>query len=62
MKNKARIILKSGADFFVVCDDLKISKSGNELVGMSWTACDENPPVYIRLDDVSAIIKVTEEE
>lgn len=56
-KNRVHIILKNGVQFTVVCDEFtcRHSRTTGELMSCSWEGGAANIPLYIRVDDVSAI-------
>lgn len=56
MKRNIRIILKSGYSFVFSCENMKAKFFDGELTGYSFTGATETFPMYIRLDDISAIV------
>lgn len=56
-KNRVHIILKSGVQFCVVCDEFTCEhlRTTGDLLSCSWKGAVANIPLYIRIDDVSAI-------
>ena len=54
--NKLRFIMKSGKSFTVLCENAKITSCEGELTQYSITGIKSNRPLYIRLDDVAAVI------
>lgn len=47
--------MKSGAVIYARCDNIKIQKSGNDLVGYEMEGNAKEDTLYFRLDDISAI-------
>lgn len=56
MKRNIRIVLKSGYSFVFLCENMKAKRFGDELTGYSFTGATDVFPMYIRIDDVAAII------
>lgn len=66
-KSRVHIILKNGVQFTVVCDEFtcRHSRTTGELMSCSWEGAVANIPLYIRVNDVSAVFMEklnTEEE
>lgn len=53
---KIRIVLKSGYTFTFPCEHMKVKTIDNQLVGYSFDNANVIFPIYIRMDDVSAVI------
>ncbi len=56
MKSRVRIVLRSGYSFSFCCDELEVRKSDNEITGYTIAGATWPRPMYVRLDDVSAVI------
>lgn len=56
MKRKIRVVLKSGFSFTFNCEKMKVKSIENEMTGFSFDGATEIFPMYIRMDDVSAVI------
>jgi hypothetical protein len=56
MKSRVRIVLRSGYSFSFCCDELEVRKSDNEITGYTIAGATCPRPMYLRLDDVSAVI------
>lgn len=54
--HKVRFILKSGASIIVMCKNARVRWVDNELTGYSLEGIAGAKPMYIRLEDVSAIV------
>lgn len=61
-KDKICVVLKNGFHFTIVCDEVTVKRNTltGDIVGFSYTGAVENIPIYLRLDDVSAIIQEKE--
>lgn len=56
MKSRVRIVLRNGYSFSFCCDELEVRKSENEITGYTIAGATWPRPMYLRLDDVSAVI------
>lgn len=56
MKSRVRVVLKNGYSFSFCCDELEVRKSDNEITSYTIVGAAFPRPMYIRLDDISAII------
>lgn len=62
-KMTIRIILKSGAEFAVKCDEFTLNRNGFEQVtGYDIKGITENKPVYVNFEQVAAIVRVIADE
>lgn len=62
-KMSIRIILKSGADFTVKCDEFSLEKNGfGQITEYNIKAISENKPVYLDFDQVAAIVRKYSDE
>lgn len=55
-KHVARVVLNSGFSFSVLCDNLTIKSFENQLTGYSFEGIVGSNPLYIRIDDIAAVI------
>ncbi len=62
MSRSIRVVLKSGYSFSFKCDSMKTKSTEGELLGYAFEGATENRPMYIRLDNVDAIIDEGEAE
>ena len=56
--NKKMVVtfhMKSGENILVECEDIKIEKQANDLVGYNIFGPQRGQSFYVRLDDISAI-------
>ena len=53
---KIRIVLKNGYTFTFTCENMKVKTIDNQLAGYSFDNANVIFPMYIRMDDVSAVI------
>lgn len=55
-----RIILKNGGEFTMICDGVEIEydEATNELLRIKYSKGTHNCPLYLKLDDVSAVVKL----
>lgn len=53
---KIRIVLKSGYTFTFPCENMKVQSIQNQMTGYSFEQANVIFPIYIRMDDVSAVI------
>ena len=56
MRRRIRVVLKSGFDFAFSCEDMKVKTIDNQLVGYSYREARPVNPMYIRMEDVPAVI------
>ncbi len=54
--NRVRFVLKSGYSFVVTCKNVKINSVNNEMTGYSIEGRVGDRPLYIRIDDIAAVI------
>ena len=55
-KFTVRVLFKSGQHIDIRCDDFKVVAPGNDLTSYTIEGCSRaNGPLYVRLDDISAI-------
>lgn len=57
MKHTIRIVLKSGYSFSFQCENMKVTTIGNEITGYSFDGAKSTYPMYIKIDDISAVIE-----
>ena len=62
MKHSIRVVMKSGYSFSFLCDSLKTKSAEGELLGYSYEGATANRPMYIRIENVDAIIDEGEAE
>ena len=62
MKHSIRVVMKSGYSFSFLCDNLKTKSTEGELLGYSYEGATANRPMYIRIENVDAIIDEGEAE
>ena len=56
-KAKIGIVLKSGKEIRLRCDEIKWEHQGNELVSYTITGLVGTKPSYIRIEEIAAIIR-----
>lgn len=56
MKRQIRFVMKSGYAFTVLCENMKVKSIGNEMTGYSYKGGTGNRPLYIRIENVDAVI------
>ena len=56
MKSRIRIVLRNGYSFSFCCDEIEVRRSNNEITSYTIVGAAFPKPMYIRLDDISAII------
>ena len=62
-KMTVRIILKSGAEFSVKCDEFTITKNGlHQVTEYDIKGITENKPVYLDFEQVAAVVRVFSDE
>ena len=54
--NRVRFVLKSGYSFVVTCQNVKIDSINNEMTSYSIEGRVGDMPLYIRIDDIAAVI------
>lgn len=58
-----RVILKSGAEFTVKCDEFTITRNELDVVtGYNVKGITENKPVYLDFEQVAAVVRVFSDE
>lgn len=62
MKRKICIVMKSGYSFNFLCDKFKIKTLENKLMEYSSDGLKGSRPMYVRMEDVDAIIDECEVE
>ena len=55
--HKVVIYLKSGDKLVVKCTEFKVTKTDNKVTSITWEGLRVRRPLYISLEDISAIIK-----
>ena len=62
-KMTVRIILKSGTEFSVKCDEFTIKRNGfDQVTGYDIKGITENKPVYLDFEQVAAVVRVYSDE
>lgn len=62
-KMSMRVILKSGAEFTVKCDEFTITRNGLDVVtDYNIKGITENKPVYLDFEQVAAVVRVMSDE
>lgn len=62
-KMTIRVILNSGSEFSIKCDEFTLMKNGLGLVtGYSIEGITENKPVYLNFEQVAAIVRILSDE
>ena len=62
-KITVRIILKSGVEFSIKCDEFTINRNGfDQVTGYNIKGITENKPVYLDWGQVAAVIRVYSDE
>ena len=56
MKRQIRFVMKSGYAFTVLCENMNVKSIGNEMTGYSYDGGTGSKPMYIRIEDVDAVI------
>lgn len=56
MKRKIRFVMKSGYAFTVLCESMKVESIENEMTRYSYEGGTGSRPLYIRIEDVDAVI------
>lgn len=62
MKRSIRVVLKSGYSFVFQCEHMEVRTIGGEISGYSFNGAKSTYPMYIRVDDISAVIDDGETE
>lgn len=61
-KKTIRVILKSGAEFIVKCEQFTVTRSSSGgLLGYEIIDAAENKPIYLNFDQVEAIVQLSSE-
>lgn len=62
-KMTIRVILNSGSEFSIKCDEFTLMKNGLGLVtGYSIEGITENKPIYLDFEQVAAVVRVVSNE
>ena len=62
-KMAIKIILKSGSEFAIRCDEFTIEKDiAGQITGYKIEGIVENKPVYLNFEEVAAIVRVLSNE
>jgi len=62
-KMTIRVILKSGAEFPVKCDEFTITRNGlQQFTGYNFKGITENKPLYLDFEQVAAVLRVISDE
>lgn len=62
-KMSIRVILKSGNEFTMKCDEFTANKNVfGQFIGYSAKGISENKPIYLDIEQVSAIIRIMSDE
>ena len=56
MKRSIRVVMKSGYSFSFVCDRMKTKEREGELLGYSYEGATATRPMFLRIENVDAII------
>ena len=62
MKHSIRVVMKSGYSFSFLCDSMTTKTIGVELIGYAYERATTNIPMFIRVENVDAIIDEGEAE
>lgn len=54
---KIKIILKSGENFVVECEEFNLGKNALGITSYSFTGIKNNKPLYLDLSEIAAIIR-----
>ena len=54
--NRVRFVLKSGYSFVVLCENAKIKNVNNELTGYELIGVKGDIPLYMRVNEIAAVI------
>lgn len=58
-----RVILKSGSEFAIKCDEFTLKENGLGLVtGYNIEGITENKPIYLDFNQVAAVVRVISNE
>ena len=62
-KMTVRIILKSGTEFSVKCDEFTIKRNRlDQVTGYDIKGITENNPIYLDFEQVAAVVRVVSDE
>ena len=61
-KMTIRVILKSGSEFTIKCDEFTIKQNALGLAGYNIKGIAENKPIYLELEQVAAIVRTFSDE
>lgn len=62
-KMSIRIILKSGAEFTVKCDNFTLTRNGFGIpTNYNFSGITENEPIYLDFDQIAAVVRVLSDE
>lgn len=56
MKHSILVVMKSGYSFSFMCDRMKVKTIEGELIGYAFEGATANRPMFIRIENVDAII------
>ena len=62
MSRSIRVVFKSGYSFSFICNNMKTKSIEGELLGYAYESATANIPMFIRIDNVDAIIDEGEAE
>lgn len=62
MSRSIRVVLKSGYSFSFKCDSMKTKEADGKLLGYAYDGATGNRPMFIRIENVDAIIAEGEAE
>lgn len=58
-----RVILKSGVEFSIKCDNFTLMRNGlQQVMGYNIEGITENKPVYLDFEQVAAVVRVLADE
>ena len=62
-KMTIRVILKSGAEFTIKCDEVRLTRNGlGSVTGYDIKGITENKPVYLNFEEVAAVVRTYSDE
>ena len=62
-KMTIRVILKSGAEFAIKCDEFTLTRNGfQQVTGYNVKGITENKPVYLDFSEVAAVVRLISDE
>ena len=62
-KMTVRVILKSGVEFSIKCDEFTLTRNGfQQVTGYNIEGITENQPVYLDFEQVAAVVRVFSDE